>query len=161
MIRGKISFKLPIKIEENAVIATKNSGKILLDKHVSIGSNVHIEAKKKGVIKIGSYTGINANAMIMSHEGVTIGSNVMIGPNVCIYDHDHVYKTKDIMRYAGYNTAPVIVEDNVWIGAGVIILKGVTIGENSVIGAGTIVNKDIPANSIAYNSKKLEIKPKF
>jgi acetyltransferase-like isoleucine patch superfamily enzyme len=65
------------------------------------------------------------------------------------------------MRNLGYETAPVHIEDNVWIGAGVIVLKGVTIGEGSVIAAGTVVNKDIPRNSIVYNSRELVVKKRI
>lgn len=65
------------------------------------------------------------------------------------------------MRDLGYTTAPVTIGDNVWIGAGVMILKGVTIGSGSVIAAGTLVNQDIPENSLVYNRRELVIKPRI
>ena len=62
------------------------------------------------------------------------------------------------MRELGYTTAPVTIGNNVWLGAGVIVLKGVTIGDGSVIAAGTVVNRDIPDNSLVYNQRELVIK---
>ena len=73
----------------------------------------------------------------------------MIGPGVVIYsqNHNYIQKEKNI-NTQGYNTAPVKIENNVWIGACSIILPGVTINSNSIIGAGSIVTKDVPSNSI-------------
>jgi acetyltransferase-like isoleucine patch superfamily enzyme len=62
----------------------------------------------------------------------------MFGPFVTIHDHDHVYKNTELMKTSGYVTKPIVIEDNVWIGGNVVILKGVTIGSGSVIAAGTI-----------------------
>ena len=75
-------------------------------------------------------------------ERIEIGSGTTIGPNVCIYDHDHNIKQGEDI------TAPGRIENDVWIGAGCIILKGVTIGKNSVIAAGAVVTTDVPSFSI-------------
>ena len=81
---------------------------------------------------------------IWCFDSITIGNNVRVGANVVIMDGD---AHQDDPR-AGQN-APIVIEDNVWIGAGVMVLKGVTIGRNSLIGAGSVVVKDIPANCVA------------
>ena len=78
----------------------------------------------------------------------------MFGPFVTLHDHDHVYKTKENMKTSGYITKPIIIEDDVWIGGNVVILKGVTIGKGSVIAAGTVVTKDIPPHTIIYNKRQ-------
>ena len=100
---------------------------------------------------IGNNVGISQSALIC-HKSISIGSNVKIGGGVKIYDTDfHSLDTRirvskeDILNKV---TAPVLVKDNVFIGAFSIILKGVTIGENSIIGAGSIVSKNIPDNQI-------------
>ena len=90
---------------------------------------------------------------ITSASTVCIGSNVLLGSGVRIFDTDfHPISAND--RKKGIldciKTAPVKIEDNVFIGTDTIILKGVTIGPNSVIGAGSIVTKDIPKNVVAY-----------
>ena len=103
-----------------------------------------------------------ANFTCLDHGGVYIGDNVLIGPNVSITSHGHpkvaeqrivrpVKNTFEPMGRADIEIiSPVRIEDNVWIATGSIICPGVTIGKNSVIGAGSVVTKDIPPDSLAY-----------
>lgn len=157
---NNIKFKYPIRLGRNATISRRRHGRIELGKHVSLNSNAQLAVTQNATIIIGDYSGVGDNSIIVAHEKITIGNNVMIGPNVCIYDHDHVFRKEGIMRNMGFKSAPVSIEDNVWIGAGAIILRGVTIGTGSVIAAGSIVTKDIPKNSIVYNKIELVIKSK-
>ena len=118
----------------------------------SLGKNVHLEAPiylDYGYrTTIGSDFFSNFNLTILDGGGVEIGNHVFIGPNVGIYTANHPADVK--RREKGYEWAlPVKIGDKVWIGGGVTILPGVTIGDNSVIGAGSIVTKDIPANVVA------------
>ena len=82
----------------------------------------------------------------------------MIGPNVTIATAAHPILPALRKKAAQYNL-PVRIGDNVWIGAGAIILPGVTIGENSVIGAGSVVTKDIPANVVAVGNPCRVLRP--
>jgi acetyltransferase-like isoleucine patch superfamily enzyme len=94
---------------------------------------------------------LNVNCKLMDSGKITIGNNVFIAPNVCIITEEHAMDVKQ--RLAGLEyTHPVTIGDNVWICTGAIILPGVTIGENSVIGAGSVVTKDIPPNSLAVGN---------
>lgn len=87
--------------------------------------------------------------MIASNELVRIGRNVMIADQVTIRDTDHSISSIDRpMIDQGIETAPVIIGDDVWIGHGASILKGVTVGEGSVIAAGAVVTKDVPPFAI-------------
>lgn len=90
----------------------------------------------------------NHNLVILDYAKVVIGDNVFVGPNCTITCAGHPIDYK--IRNKGLEYAlPIIIGDNVWIGANVCILPGVTIGNNVVVGAGSVVNKDIPSNSIA------------
>jgi galactoside O-acetyltransferase len=90
----------------------------------------------------------NFNLSLVDDYKIIIGNNVLIGPNVTIAVTGHPVHPQ--LRHHGEMYAfPVTIEDYVWIGSGSIICPGVTIGKNSVIGAGSIVTKDIPPNSIA------------
>lgn len=153
-----ISFHYLTKIEKNATIRYQKKGKIALGRHVSLNRNSYISACNDAEIVIKNNSAVGMNSILVAREKIVIGSDVMIAPNVCIYDHDHVIHGKGIMRDMGYETAPVIIEDNVWLGAGVIVLKGVTIGTGSVIAAGTVVTKDVPPNSIIYNKKETVVR---
>ena len=100
-------------------------------------------------ISIGKGTYINVNCNFIDDGTITIGENVMFGPAVTIATVGHPITPK----LRGYMYCdPVTIENNVWIGANVTICPGVTIGENSVIGAGSVVIRDIPANSIAVGN---------
>ncbi|TWV12464.1 sugar O-acetyltransferase [Bacteroidaceae bacterium HV4-6-C5C] len=99
-------------------------------------------------IEIGENLFINYNCVILDGAKVTFGDNVFIGPGCGFYTVEHpldVVQRNEGLEYA-YSIA---VGNNVWIGAQVVVLSGVTIGENTVIGAGSVVTKDIPANVIA------------
>lgn len=102
-----------------------------------------IHTAPHGHIEIGNNCGFSG-VSIVSSVNVRIGNNVMCGTNVMIGDrNDH----EDL--YPEFKPEPVVIEDNVWIGMNAIVMKGVTIGANSIIGAGSIVTKNIPANVIA------------
>ena len=94
---------------------------------------------------------LNVNGKLMDSGKITIGNNVFIAPNVCIVTEEHAMDVKQRVEGLEY-THPVNIGDNVWICTGAIILPGVTIGDNSVIGAGSIVTKDIPPNSLAVGN---------
>ena len=100
---------------------------------------------------------INAGAQIRCMERIKIGNKCAIGRNVMIMDFD---AHKIIYRDGNSNkiTEPVIIEDNVWIGAGATILKGVTIGKGAVVGAGAVVTRDVPQNTIVAGSPATIIK---
>ena len=101
--------------------------------------------------KIGHDTFINHNAYLMDGGGITIGHHCFIGPNCGMYTASHPVLSSQ--RNMGYEKAlPITIGDNCWIGADVTILPGVTIGSNSVIGAKSLVTKDIPDNVIAYGN---------
>lgn len=100
-------------------------------------------------IEIGEGSYINFNCNFVDDGKITIGNRVMFGPWVTIATVGHPINP----NYRKYMyTDPVRIEDNCWIGAGSIICPGVTIGKNSVIGAGSVVTKDIPANSVAVGN---------
>jgi acetyltransferase-like isoleucine patch superfamily enzyme len=103
--------------------------------------------KDGAVLKIGTGSRISS-ASITSFNKVTIGEHVLIGANTYITDSDwHSFDPRN--RNSNVKSIPVVIEDNVWVGANCIVLKGVTIGQNSIIGAGSIVVKTIPENVIA------------
>ncbi len=102
-------------------------------------------------IEVGDNFFANFNLTILDGAKVTIGNNVFIAPNVGIYTAGHPLDAE--RRRSGEEYAkPVSIGNDVWIGAGVSILPGVKIGDNCVIGAGSVVNKDIPDNSLAVGN---------
>lgn len=103
-------------------------------------------------------TVINYNCVILDTSPVSIGANAFIAPGVCIACAGH--SIDPVQRSMGVGTsAPITIEDNVWIGANATICGGVTIGEGSVIGAGSVVTKDIPAGVVAAGNPCRVLRP--
>ena len=105
------------------------------------GKNVHF----------GNSVYANFNLTLVDDCDIFVGNNVMFAPNVTVITGTHPIHPILRSKQAQYNL-PVHIGNNVWIGAGAIILPGVSIGDNTVIGAGSIVTKDIPANVVAVGS---------
>ena len=103
------------------------------------------------MIELGDYSFINTNCIILDACPVTIGDNVLIGPRVTISSASHPIDAE--VRNSGYYIAkPVTIGNSVWIGANVTINPGVTIGDRSIIGAGAVVTRDLPADVIAFGN---------
>ena len=93
----------------------------------------------------------NFNLTLVDDTDIYVGDSVMFAPNVVVATAGHPINPELRRRVAQYNL-PVHIGNNVWIGAGAVILPGVTIGDNSVIGAGSVVTRDIPANVVAVGN---------
>lgn len=105
---------------------------------------------RNGELKIGDNVGMNSTR-IRVNKKIQIGDNVKIGANVLLIDtdsHPIDYSQRRVSN-EGTNSSPITIEDDVWIGAQCIVLKGVTIGARSIIGAGSVVTKSIPADCVA------------
>lgn len=148
-------------------------GKIELDEHVTIISSINDNPTRGGYsafvtypgsqLKIGAYSGIS-NSTISCRQSITIYEHVLIGANCIIADNDFHpidWKERRENQLGNIKIKSVVIRNNVFIGANCIILKGVTIGEHSVIGAGSVVTHDVPPDEIwagnpARFVKKLE-----
>lgn len=111
-------------------------------------------SNNKFIIEIGNNVFINWDCHIGAINKIIIKENVLIGSKVLITDHSHgsltLEEINDIpINRDLYSKGPVLIEKNVWIGEGAAILPNVTIGENSIIGANSVVTHDIPANCVA------------
>jgi maltose O-acetyltransferase len=105
--------------------------------YCSYGQNTHI----------GDHVYLNCMCTILDNNEVHIGHHVMIGPVVQIYTAAHHLQAET--RIQGLEVAkPIVIEDNVWLGGGAILLPGVRIGRNAVVGAGAVVTQSVPANSV-------------
>ncbi|WP_281735855.1 sugar O-acetyltransferase [Paradevosia shaoguanensis] len=98
-------------------------------------------------ITIGSNVFINQGCHFMDMGGITIGDDVMIGPKVNLVSAGHPVAPSE--RRNGIVAKPIVIGNNVWIGAAATILPGVTIGDNAVIAAGAVVSRDVPADTLA------------
>jgi acetyltransferase-like isoleucine patch superfamily enzyme len=166
LIKGKL------KIKGQAIIATKNGGSIEIGNNVTLNSSnygYHINMfapvklyadRKNASIRIGNNTRIHGTC-IHAYQNIIIGNNVLIAANCNIIDgngHDLSFDNPSNRINTIGGSKSVIINDNVWIGANSLILPGVTIGEGSVIAAGSIVTKDIPPMVVAGGNPAKVIK---
>ena len=132
-----------IRLGENAIWASKGGCKI------SYGST--IEVLNNAVLNSDYFT-MNCNSVLVSAKRIDIGRDVMLGRNVVIYDSDFhtlIGKNGEVLN----PSASVKIENHVWLGTNVMVLKGTIIGKNSVVGANTIVKKKIP-EGVIYKTKQ-------
>lgn len=107
-------------------------------------------------VELGENVFINQNCSFYDIGGIKIGDRTMIGPGVTLATAGHPVSLSE--RYDGITAAPIVIEDDVWIGASVTITPGVTIGRGAVIGAGTLVAKDVAAQSVVTAGNDVERK---
>ena len=134
---------------------SKKREEILSRFFAEMGENCYIEPPLRANwgkhTHLGKQVYANFNLTLVDDTCIHIGDYVMIAPNVTIATAGHPIDP-ELRKKIGQFNMPVRIENNVWIGANAVILPGVTIGENSVIGAGSVVTKDIPENVVAVGN---------
>lgn len=110
-------------------------------------------------LTMGNNSSIGPFGFIGCSGKIKIGNNVMIGPRVSFFAENHNFSDiSSTIRSQGVNNKGIIIEDDCWIGSGVIVLDGVTIGHGSVIGAGTLISKNVPPESIVLDKRNKSIR---
>jgi acetyltransferase-like isoleucine patch superfamily enzyme len=133
----------------------KNTAFLRYPENIKIGDNVIVKegarvcsCNDKATISIGKNTTVGYHTFIFSSEKIEIGNDCQIAPFVYIVDSNHGIEKHKRINLQPNITQPVIISDDVWIGAGAKILPGITIGEGAVIAAGAVVNIDVPPYEI-------------
>lgn len=153
LIEDRINAKEQIKLFNDSEVREIKFRKEILGKlFAATNGDFYIEQPFFCIYGYNIYWGKNAyanfNLTVLDNGKVEVGDNVMIGPNVQLLTACHPLDVDERNAHIEF-TKPIIIRDNVWIGGGVTVLPGVTIGQNSVIGAGSVVTKDIPDNVVA------------
>ncbi len=159
--RGRIGLHVPLRAD--------GPGKVIIGTNVHLGyrgapiladGSIQIQARHPSTtVEVGDNTSFSNNVQIISETSVTIGASCLLGDAVLILDSDFHNITPSGRHSEPGRTSRISIEDNVFIGSRVIILKGVTIGRNSVVGAGSVVVRSIPPNVIAAGNPTKVIRP--
>jgi acetyltransferase-like isoleucine patch superfamily enzyme len=146
-LRGRVT--VPFSVRLHGRVQLSGCGEVVFGEGVSlVGTVVPVElvTYTSGRIEIGNHTFINYGSSIAARASVKIGSNCHLGHYTFVMDNDQ----HDIVRHTELpRSEPVMIEDHVWIGSKAVILPGVRIGSRAVIGAGSIVTKDVPPRCVA------------
>ena len=145
----KINHTMPLSEEYNALV------KELFIGNIGEGSRVMppITVVRGNSVKIGRGVVIMNNALMMAAGGITIDDGVMVAANAQLISNNH-----DLYDHAILTCKPVHLKRNCWIGAGATILPGVTVGENAVVGAGSIVTRDVEDNTVVAGNPARVVK---
>jgi galactoside O-acetyltransferase len=126
----------------------KNGSNIVIGTNFSSNGTVRLYADQ-GTITIGDNNSYNSNVFIGASGGkIIIGNNVLIGPNCVLRASDHKFDRSELIKNQGHISGNIIIEDDVWIGANVVILKNVIVRKGSIVGAGSVLTKSTEEYSI-------------
>ena len=146
-LRGRA--RTPFSVRLRGRVQLSGGGEVVLGEGVSLNGTVvpvELVTYTSGRIEIGNHTFVNYGSSIAARASVKIGSHCLLGHYTFVMDNDQ----HDVVKHSVLpQSDPVIIEDHVWIGSKVVVLPGVRIGTRAVIGAGSIVTKDIPPRCVA------------
>lgn len=149
-----------VKFEDFAEIHGLCSEGLFFGDYVTIGRGVMIRpssyyGRDLGMgLTIGEHSSIGPYGYVGCSGKITIGKNVMIGPKCSLFAENHIFSnTKVTIKSQGVEQIGILIEDDCWIGSNVVILDGVTIGQGSIIGAGTLITGNVPAGSIVMDKR--------
>lgn len=143
------------RFSPNVVTEFNKGSQVSFGKRVRVHSGSKIKVRNGAKLLVGEKTKINYNCMIVCRRSVVIGEKCEFGPGVLIYDHDHDFRVG--LEKKEYKCSDVVIGNRVWIGANTVILRGTVIGDDCVIGAGSVVKGNVPANSVLVQKRDDEI----
>ncbi len=147
-LRGIGSQGKDVYVEANVKLQ-RHPEKVYLGDLVMLKEGVRICPTHPGAsISIGDWTTIGHNVFIFSKSKIVIGNNCLIAPFCYFVDSDHGMESGVLIRDQSMVTAPIIIGNDVWLGVGAVITKGVTIGDGAIVAARSVVTRDIPPNAI-------------
>jgi len=145
---GTDGFPVDLRVAKSVRIAITDGGVARFARGSSIDSHATIVVKHgKLVVGQGVYIGIGS--LICARDSISIGNDVLIAEYVTIRDQDHDFAPDRVTSRLGFSTAAIVIGNNVWLGAKATVTRGVTIGDNSVIGANSVGTLDSPPNVVA------------
>lgn len=149
--------RFPAILSPLTEISVTGESCLYIGKMLKMHNGAKIRTRNDGKLSIGNNFSMNNGCIITAYDDIEIGENVMLGPNVLIYDHDHDYKAEGGVFSLKYKTSPVTIGNNVWIGANCVILRGTSIGDNCVIGGGCVLKGEYPSNSVIVQKRSTEV----
>lgn len=153
--RAVIPVVQPMRVNSQLMVQKKIK-KVMIGKNFRLESNARVRVIDEGELEVGNNCFINCNSYITVEGKTVIRDNVLIGPNTMIFDHDHDYKSSKGIRNSSNIIGEIYIGNNVWIGAGCIILRGAHIEDDAVIAAGSIVKGKVDAGCVYVQKRKSE-----
>lgn len=144
------------RISPHCALKLFGKGQMKIGRNCEFAHGCDFEAHGTSSMEIGERTYFNRYCMISAHNSIKVGKGCFFGPGVKIFDNNHKF-SKESGVSTDLSTAPITIGDHCWIASDVIILRGTTIGNNCVIGAGCIVHGDIPDGTLVKCKQEQEL----
>ena len=157
-LRSRIRGAAPVTTQLEGKVRTTPGARITLDRYCRLGRNLFLETREQGSITLGSHVRINSGCVIVSYARVRIGDDCLIGEYVSIRDADHGTAIGQPMRSQPHTAEAIVIDDDVWIGRGSVVLKGVHIGTGAIVAANSVVTRDVPPLTIVAGAPAKVIK---
>lgn len=151
--RNTIKIGKNLNIHPSVKLVTSQRASINIGDDCALAGLTIICAEDDGGVQLEDNVSLSRGVQLYSRNKITIGEGTMIGNNTLMFDHDHNYKCAGGVRANKYISTPIVIGKNVWVGCNVTILRGSTIGDNCVIGAGAVIKGNYPANSVVVQSR--------
>jgi acetyltransferase-like isoleucine patch superfamily enzyme len=148
---GGAQLPSDLQIEQGVKIAATDGGRIQFGAFTAVDRFATVIVKH-GKLSAGRNLYLGVGSVVVARESITIGENVLIAEHVTIRDQDHAIVPTEGQGRVGFTSSPVVIGDNVWLGAKVTVIQGVTIGNNVVVGANSVVTHDLPDNCVAVGA---------
>ncbi len=140
------------RFSPNVVTEFNRGSCVTIGKKVRVHSGCKIKARGGSVLELEDGVKLNYNCILACHESIRIGAGTVFGPSVYVYDHDHDYRRS--LQEDRYLSSPVTIGKECWIGANTVILRGSSIGNHCVIGAGCVIKGKIPPGSVVTQKRE-------
>lgn len=147
-LRGVDEVGTRVRVRGHPVV--ENRGRMVIGERVQLVSTIatlELVSEADGLLEIGPRCLVNFGCSLVAHDHVHIGADSHIGPYTMMLDNDY-HRLEPELRNERPPSRPIVLEDNVWIGARVIVTSGVTIGRDSAVGAGSVVTADVPPRTL-------------
>lgn len=157
-LRARVIGKIPLSTHFDGLVRAVVGSRVDIGEHCRLGRGVFIETQGSGHIELGSHVRVNSGCHIVSHGNISIGDHCLIGELVSIRDANHGSNENQLMRLQSCQVAPITIGNDVWIGRGSIILKGVEVGSGAIIGANSVVTKNVSSGAVVAGNPAKFIK---
>lgn len=154
--KGRLSIEQDTNLNARN-LTIKNGGKVSFGEGVSVRDNVLFSCDS-GELTVQQGCFFNRNALIVCHSRIVIGENLIFGPNVCIFDHDHAFTSNKGVEKNKFKCGEITIGKRCWIGANVVILRGSEIGDDCIVGAGVVLKGKFPSNSIITGFREYNVR---
>lgn len=146
------------RFSPNVIVEVERKGRMKIGKKVRAHSGCIFKVRKNAELILEDECSFNYGCMVFCRKKIVICEGVEFGPSVKIYDHDHDYRVAGGVKAGLFSSDDVFIGKNSWIGANTVILKGTCLGENCVVGAGSILKGSYPDNSVIIQKRETCVK---